>query len=131
VLALGAGDLTDLLANCVSLGISAVRNPLDRKPAAWDHADRLAQAAGLDMTCTWAVNAERYLGRVIKPRILEAVVKAVGTEAAEPIGGLKTGEMAEAAEQLLAGTGWLPPLLRTAAPVSEPVIETDHPMAAE
>ena len=30
---------------------------------------------------------------------------------------MKKQEMAEAAEQLLAGTGWLPPLLRTERPV--------------
>ena len=29
-----------------------------------------------------------------------------------PIGGLKKAEMAERAEALLAGTGWLPALLR-------------------
>lgn len=41
---------------------------------------------------------------------------AVGDEAAEQIADKKKVEMAEAAEQLLAGTGSLPPVLRTAAP---------------
>ena len=126
----GAGDLMELLAHCVSLGISAVRNPLDRKPAAWDHAERLASAAGLDMTATWSPTAERYLARVTKPRILDAVREAKGEEAAAQISGLKKGEMAEAAEQLLAGTGWLPPLLRTAEPQAK-TEEPPHPMAAE
>lgn len=119
VSALPSSDLLDLLAHCVSLGINAVRNPLDRRPGAWDQAERLASAAGLDMTRTWAPTAERYLSRVTKPRILEAVAEAKGADAAEQIAGLKKAEMAQTAEQLLAGSGWLPPLLRT------------RPMAAE
>ena len=39
---------------------------------------------------------------------------SLGDEAAERIADKKKVEMAEAAEQLLAGTGWLPPVLRTA-----------------
>ena len=42
--------------------------------------------------------------------------EAFGNEAAEQIAGKKKPEMAEAAEQLLAGTGWLPPILRTERP---------------
>ena len=34
---------------------------------------------------------------------------------------MKKQPMAEAAEQLLAGTGWLPSVLRTAQPEAEPV----------
>ncbi|MGF7056132.1 hypothetical protein GGC47_005348 [Bosea sp. OAE752] len=41
---------------------------------------------------------------------------AVGAEAAERIADKKKQELAEAAEQLLAGTGWLPPVLRTERP---------------
>ena len=128
--AFGAGDLMDLLAHCVSLGVSAVRNPLDRKPAAWDHADRLASAASLDMTTTWAPTAERYLARVTKRRILEAVAEARGAEVAERISDLKKTEMVETAEVLLSGTGWLPPLLRT--PQATTADEAaPQPMAAE
>jgi ParB family chromosome partitioning protein len=114
VAVLGAGELLDLLAHCVSLGVSAVRSPMDRRPGAWAHAEVLATAAGLDMTHTWTATAASYLSRVTKPRILDAVREATGDEAAERIASLKKGEMAEAAEQLLAGTGWLPALLRTA-----------------
>jgi ParB family chromosome partitioning protein len=138
VSALGAGELLDLLAHCVSLGVSAVRNPLDRKPEAWAHADRLATAAGLDMTQTWTATTRSYFGRVTKPRILDAVAEAKGAEAAERLAGLKKTEMAEAAEQALAGAGWLPALLRTApvAPELEPTPDPSgeaepHPLAAE
>jgi ParB family chromosome partitioning protein len=131
VSAFGAGDLMDLLAHCVSLGISAVRNPLDRRPAAWDHADRLARAAGLDMTTTWTATAERYLARVTKARILEAVAEARGAEVAERISDLKKTEMVETAEVLLAGTGWLPPLLRTAKADASVEAAQSQAMAAE
>lgn len=48
-----------------------------------------------------------------KARIHEAVREAKGEEAAERIAGLKKPEMVTAAEELLAGTGWLPEPLRT------------------
>lgn len=63
------------------------------------------------MTAFWKPTVRTYFGRVSKARILEAV-----TEAANRLAEMKKQAMAEAAEQLLAGTRWLPPLLRTVAP---------------
>ncbi|MFC3068432.1 ParB/RepB/Spo0J family partition protein [Phenylobacterium soli] len=114
---LTATDLLDLLAHCASLTVNAVRAPFDRKPGAWAHADRLAEAVDLDMTGYWTPTVASYLGRVTKGRIAEAVREAVSDEAAERIGGLKKSDMASEAEALLAGTGWLPPLLRKPVPV--------------
>src|SRR3954471_14563335 len=54
-----------------------------------------------------------YLGRVTKSQILDAVREAKGSAAARTIEHLKKGDMAHEAERLLAGTGWLPALLRT------------------
>ncbi len=67
---------------------------------------------------TWSPPAGRrrwtsYLGRVTKARILSAVREAKGERAAQLIDHLKKGEMAEKAEALLAGSGWLPEPLRT------------------
>ena len=45
--------------------------------------------------------------------MLEAVTEAVGAEEAGRIVGFKKGDMAEAAERLLEGRGWLPPVVRT------------------
>lgn len=45
--------------------------------------------------------------------ILEAVTEAVSAEAATRLADMKKQPMAEAAEQLVVGTGWLPPVLRT------------------
>jgi ParB family chromosome partitioning protein len=105
-----------LLAHCASLTVNAVKQPWGRKPRAQATADSLATALGLDMTAHWIPTVRTYLGRVTKAHILEAVADGVSLEAAERIKDMKKQPMAEAAEQLLAGTGWLPPLMRTARP---------------
>jgi ParB family chromosome partitioning protein len=103
-----------LFAHCVALTVNAVRLPWDRRPRAMATADRLAEAVSLDMTGYWRPTARSYLSRVTKARILEAVREGVSDEAAERMANMKKVDMAEAAEQLLAATDWLPPLLRTA-----------------
>jgi ParB family chromosome partitioning protein len=113
---LSVTDLLDLMAHCASLTVNAVRAPFDRKPGAWAHADRLAEAVDLQMTGYWTPTVASYLGRVTKARIGEAVREAVSEEAAERIGGLKKPDMASEAEALLAGKGWLPSLLRKPVP---------------
>ena len=65
------------------------------------------------MTAHWTPTVRTYLGRVTKPHILAAVREAVSVEAADRMADMKKQEMAEAAEQLLAGTGWLPAPMRT------------------
>ncbi len=80
------------------------------------------------MSQHWTPTVRSYLGRVTKAHILAAVRDAVGDEAAERIAGMKKQAMAEAAEQLLAETDWLPPLLRTEQPASVPT-ETEAPDA--
>jgi ParB family transcriptional regulator, chromosome partitioning protein len=105
---------TELLAHCASLTLNAVILP--KQPgggAALAHADLLAQRLGLDMAATWTPTVASYFGRVSKERILEVVREGVSPEAATNIATLKKQAMAETAEQRLAGTGWLPPLLRT------------------
>jgi ParB family chromosome partitioning protein len=105
-----------LFAHCAALTVFAVKQPWDRKPRALATADRLALAVSLDMTAQWRATVKTYLGRVTKAHILAAVREAVGEDAARQIAGLKKQAMAEAADQLLATTGWLPPLLRTDEP---------------
>ncbi|MBI1198309.1 MAG: chromosome partitioning protein ParB [Phenylobacterium sp.] len=122
---LSVTDLLDLLAHCASLTVNAVRAPFDRKPGAWAHADRLAEAVDLDMTGYWTPTVTSYLGRVTKGRIAEAVREAASEEAAERIGGLKKPDMASEAEALLAGTGWLPSLLRKPEPVERERSQAD------
>ena len=114
-----------LFAHCVALTINAVRQPSERRPRAVATADRLAEAVSLDMTAHWTPTVRTYLGRVTKPHILAAVREAVSDEAADRMADMKKQDMAEAAEQLLVATGWLPTLMRTPRAAQEP----EHPQA--
>jgi ParB family chromosome partitioning protein len=118
-----------LLAHCVSLGVNAVyerANPYGATSASglaqrMRQADRLARAVGLDMVeAGWRPTVENYLGRVPKPRILEAVREGAGDRAAELIAHLKKTDMATEAERLLTEAGWLPEPLRLADDASQP-----------
>jgi ParB family chromosome partitioning protein len=102
-----------LFAHCVALTVNAVKLPWERRSRAMATADKLAEAVSLDMTGYWRPTVRSYLGRVTKAGILEAVQEAVSDEAADRMAQMKKQDMAEAAEQLLAATGWLPALMRT------------------
>ena len=117
------GSRMDLLAHCVSFGVNALYekpNPYSGTGVSQhglgirlSQADRLARSTGLDMVAVgWRPTVGNYLGRVTKPRILEAVREGAGDRAAELIGHLKKGDMAKEAERLLADSGWLPEPLR-------------------
>jgi ParB family transcriptional regulator, chromosome partitioning protein len=120
-----------LFAHCVALTVNAVKLPMDRRPRAIATADRLAEAVSLDMTAHWRPTARTYLGRVTKPHILAAVREAVSDEAANRMAHMKKQDMAEAAEQLLAGPGWLPALLRTPEPARLVGREPEAPETAD
>jgi ParB family chromosome partitioning protein len=124
------GNLGALFAHCASLTVNAVREPHQPRREALRHADTLAAAVSLDMTAAgWTTTADNYLGRVTKPRILEAVREARGDETARLIEHMKKADMAKEAERLLQGTGWLPEPLRTpepAAPVATSNADGSH-----
>src|SRR5262249_59839377 len=104
-----------LFAHCVALSANAVYEPWNRRMHALAHADRIAEAIGLDVAAAgWSPTVDNYLGRVTKARILQAVREARGEASAQLIDHLKKPEMAKEAERLLADTGWLPEPLRTA-----------------
>ncbi len=124
-----------LLAHCVSYGVNALYEKVDRYGGSGlsqhglerrlGQADRLARACGLDMVeAGWKPTVENYLGRVTKARILEAVRDARGEQAAQLIDHLKKGDMAKEAERLLADTGWLPEPLRLAGAEPAPDVAT-------
>ena len=103
-----------LFSHCVSLSVNAMFESFNRRPRALAHADRLAEALDLDMVAAgWAPTVDNYLGRVTKTRILGAVREAKGERPAQLIDHLKKGDMADKAEALLTGSGWLPEPLRT------------------
>jgi len=130
----------ELLAHCVSFGVNALHekpNPYSGMGVSQhgldvrlSQADRLARATGLDMVAVgWRPTVANYLGRVTKPRIIEAVREGAGERAAQLIDDLKKSDMATEAERLLAETGWLPEPLRLVDPDAE--VDADAGIDAE
>ncbi len=114
-----------LFAHCVSLTVNAVHEQWSRRPRAIAHADRLATSLSLDIAATgWTPTVDNFLGRVTKARIVQAVREAKGSDAAHRIEGLKKGDMAQEAEQLLASANWLPEPLRTSGHVRNASAQT-------
>ena len=121
-----------LLAHCVSLGVNALfeaAKGYDGRISAHNIAQRIAAAdalahiVDLDMVqAGWTPTVDNYLGRVTKPRIIEAVREAKGDATAVLIEHLKKGDMAREAERLLGGTGWLPEPLRLPQLEAEPEV---------
>jgi ParB family transcriptional regulator, chromosome partitioning protein len=99
LLAQDGGTVTGLLAYCMACTVKPVRDP---------RIDQLATALSLDMAQWWQPTVTGCLGRVSKTLICEAVTEAKGKAAADNITALKKGDTA----RLLAGTGWLPAMLR-------------------
>jgi ParB family chromosome partitioning protein len=121
--ALEGAAQASLFAHCASFAVNALYEPANRYnqgrvsthgvQVRLDQADVLARAVGLDMVqAGWKTTVDNYLGRVTKPRILEAVREAKGEPSAQLIDHLKKGDMAKEAERLLDGSGWLPEPLR-------------------
>lgn len=133
--ALAARDQLDLLGHCVSLGVNALSDTSKdhhagpgMKAQRITAADLLAREVGLDMAQEgWVPTVDNYLGQVTKAQILEAVGDAKGQDAVSRIAHLKKPDMAHEAEQLLAGTGWLPLPLRL--PSTSPVLAENHQFA--
>ena len=99
----------------------------NRRPRALAHADRLATALDLDMAAAgWVPTVETYFGRVTKAQIQTAVREVKGGHAADLIASLKKANMAAKAEDLLAGSGWLPQPLRTPGRAVAPSSSSDH-----
>lgn len=125
--ALDGAAQASLFAHCASFAVNAVYEPANRYNQGrvsahgvrtrLDQADVLARAVGLDIVqAGWKPSVDNYLGRVTKPRILEAVREARGESSAQLIDHLKKADMAKEAERLLDGSGWLPEPLRLVDP---------------
>lgn len=101
-----------LFAFCVGQSVNALQLPHERRSKALDHADRMAEHVGLDMSAHWTPTVESYFGKVTKAQILAAVRQTKGEATAQMVDHLKKSDMAVEAERLLQGTGWLPEPLR-------------------
>jgi ParB family chromosome partitioning protein len=62
-----------------------------------------------------AADPTGYFGRVSKQQALDAVAEGVTRQAADNLAKLKKNALAKEAEKQLAGTGWLPAILRVAS----------------
>jgi ParB family chromosome partitioning protein len=118
--------LLELLAVCAARGIDAVLRKGERADSERiRHADALAQALALNMSDWYEPAASSYFSRIGKPQILDAYKQAKGAEPAPAWLKLKKPDLAKQVEKAIAGTGWLPEVLRTtdnAAP-AEPLRE--------
>lgn len=132
---LDGADQAALFAHCAGFAVNALWEPVARHGGGRvsahgierriEHANVLARAVGFDMVASgWRPTVENYLGRVTKPRILEAVAEGTDPQKAGLIDHLKKGDMAREAERLLADSGWLPEPLRLPV-IEEPLVLDD------
>nr|CCD32222.1 ParB-like nuclease [Methylocystis sp. SC2] len=124
-------DRAALFAFCVGFGVNALYLPHERRSAAFDHADCLAEHLALDMRDHWRATVENYFGKVTKTQVLAAVREAKGEATAQMIDHLKKADMSAEAERLLEGSGWLPEVLRTPSVVSAPIAATPTQIGEE
>jgi ParB family chromosome partitioning protein len=118
-----AETLQGLLAYCVANTVNTVLLKPDRPGGPrFKHADQLASVVGLDMTAWFTPTAANYFGKVSKTAIIEAMRDVLGATA-PAWDGMKKAELAALAERKIAGTGWLPAVLRAPAPESEQPVE--------
>jgi len=115
----GIDTRLNLLAYCAACSIDAIRKPHQHDNAKLAYADHLATALSLDMAQWWRPTAGNYFARVSKRRILEAVAEGVSPEAADNLSKLKKDTLIMHAEQRLAGTSWLPALLRSSTSAAD------------
>ena len=111
---LNATEALALLAHCASLAVNDVQP--SGKWQADRPATRLAAKVRLNMADYWSPTASSFFGQVTKAVILDAVSEAVNPDAARRMAGGKKTDIVEAAERLVAGTGWLPEPLRAPLP---------------
>lgn len=117
IMALSDADTMDLIAVCAALTIDATyaKHPDHAARQRMATANDLAETLELNMAQHWTPTAESFFGRVSKSTILDAVTDAQGEAQAKKLAGLKKGLMAQEAESIVSGTGWLPAILRTKA----------------
>ncbi|GEC33931.1 hypothetical protein N181_29250 [Sinorhizobium fredii USDA 205] len=114
--------LLDLLAYAAARSANALQLGHYERKKQRAHADRLARALKLDMTEWFEPTAENYFGRISKTGIEEAISEAKGVDFAAGISGMKKADAAAYAERQIAGTGWLPAVVRI-APTAEEACE--------
>lgn len=102
-------ELLNLVALCTATTLNTVQNDDQRQR----DTDALAAAVALDMADWWQPTPAGYLNHIKKDAILNAVKEAVTPAAAQALEPLKKDQLVKAASEKLAGTRWIPALLRS------------------
>ena len=121
-------ELLRLLAVCAAASVNVVTPSATHQPPG----AALARAVGLDMAAWWKPTAEGYFRHVPKAAILEAVGQ-FAPEQVSRLAKLKKTEIADEAERLVEGAGWMPAVfdaegVRTAAQEGSPAADGDAGM---
>ncbi len=105
--------LLDLLAFCAARMVNAVQQKQDRPDSErLEHANSLGMAVNLDMKAWFTPSSDNYFSRVSRTLILDALTEARKQPVAPAWEKLKKSELSALAEREIAGTGWLPVILR-------------------
>ena len=100
-------DLVRLLAICIAATVDVVTpRAMTQQPGM-----ELAQAVGLDMAAWWKPTAEGYFKHVSRNVILQAASEFAPQQVTR-LAKLKKNDLAEEAEKLAQGTGWIPAVFR-------------------
>ena len=111
LLAMDQGELVKLLAVCVAATVDVVTpRATVQQPGA-----ELAQAVGLDMAAWWKPSAEGYFKHVPKAAVLQAVGE-FAPESVHRLAKLKKADIANEAERLADGAGWMPAIFKAEGP---------------
>lgn len=105
--------LLALLAYAAAESVDAVRRKGDTVSSARiRHADALMRALGVDLAEAFTPGVENYFSRISGVQIVAALCEAKGVPAAPSWSKMKKAELAAFAAREVAGTGWLPEVLR-------------------
>lgn len=123
--AMTAAELDALIAYGVALSVSLADNNNGLT-------GKFLAAIGFDMAAHFTPTAENYLGKVSKPLIVEALKEAgkINNSAhTDALLSMKKGALASEAETLLAGSGWVPSVIRTPKPKTPAAPKAAKPAA--
>ena len=115
-------ELVQLLALCTAPAVDVVT---PRTTASQPGAE-LAQALDLDMAAWWKPTADSYFQHVPKATILNTVAQFAPNEVPR-LSKLKKAEIAQEAERLAEGSGWMPAVFGREAPA----VKRTEPEAAD
>lgn len=120
------GELLNALAFAAAKSVDAIQLGHYSRSKQRAHADKLAEALGMNMREWFAPTAANYFSRISKAGIEAALAEAKGADFAAGVSGMKKADAAAYAERQVAGTDWLPEQVRLASDsLPEPEVDLD------